>query len=230
MPYFDYGYFSYSKQTDKKNLLKNKRKNLMKRRTIINKILANDFDKKFYDGERINGYGGYKYDGRWKIFLKKIIKRYNLNSNSKVLDIGAKKGFFIKDLIDMVPGIKVYGIEDHNYPIKHSLKSVKNKITFVNRYHDIKYKKKYFDFVHAHNAIYRYNLRDLILIIKKINYISKNAHITVPVYINEKDRSKFLSWSLLGGIILKKNEWIKMFKFLNYKGDYYFSSSKIYGL
>ena len=105
MPYFDYGYFSYSKQTDKKNLLKNKRKNLIKIRNINNKILANDFDKKFYDGERINGYGGYKYDGRWKIFLKKIIKRYNLNSNSKVLDIGAKKGFFIKDLLDMVPGI-----------------------------------------------------------------------------------------------------------------------------
>ena len=230
MPYFDYGYFSHSKKRDKKNSLKNKRKNLMKNRTIINRIIANDFDKKFYDGQRINGYGGFKYDQRWKIFLKKIIKRYKLTNKSKVLDLGAKKGFFMKDLMDLVPVIKVYCVEDHMYPINKSLKSVKNKIKYVTAYHNIKYKKNYFDFVHAHNSIYRYSLRDMIMIIKKINYISKNSHITVPVHYNEKERSKFLDWSLLGGVILKENEWRKMFKFINYKGDYYFSGPKSYGL
>lgn len=230
MSHFDYGYFSHSKNKDKKNLSKNKRKNLMKKRTIINRILANDFDKKFYDGERINGYGGYKYDQRWKIFLKKIIKRYNLTKKSKVLDLGAKKGFFIKDLIDMVPGIKVYGIEDHRYPISKALKSVKNKIRYVPTYYDIEFKRNYFDFVHAHNSIYRYSLRDMIKIIKKISYISKNSHITIPTYYSEKERSKFLDWSLLGGVILKENEWIQMFKFLQYNGDYYFSGPKSYGL
>ena len=71
MAYFDYGYFSYKKS--KKDTVKKKRKNLMKKRTIVNRILANDLDNKFYDGERINGYGGFKYDERWKVFLKKII-------------------------------------------------------------------------------------------------------------------------------------------------------------
>ena len=230
MPHFDYGYFSHSKKKDKNNSLKNKRKNLMKKRTIVNRILANDFDKKFYDGERINGYGGYKYDQRWKIFLKKIIKRYNLTNKSTVLDLGAKKGFFMKDLADMVPGIKVYGIEDHKYPISKALKSVKNKIKYVSAYHHIEYKKNHFDFVHAHNSIYRYSLRDMIKIIKKISHISKNSHITIPTYYNEIERSKFLDWSLLGGVILKEKEWRQMFKFLNYNGDYYFSGPKSYGL
>jgi len=230
MPYFDYGYFSHSKKKDKKNSCKNKRKNLMKKRTIVNRIIANDFDKKFYDGLRINGYGGFKYDQRWKIFLKKIIKKYNLTNKSRVLDLGAKKGFFMKDLIDLVPGIKVCGVEDHKYPINNAIKSLKNKIKYVSAYQDIKYKKNYFDFVHAHNSVYRYSLRDMIKIIKKINHISKNSHITIPVYYNEKERSKFLDWSLLGGVILKESEWKQMFKFLNYKGDYYFSGPKSYGL
>ncbi len=70
----------------------------------------------------------------------------------------------------------------------------------------------------------------MIKIIKKINYISINSHITIPTYYTEKERSKFLDWSLLGGVILKENEWIKMFKFIGYKGDYYFSGPKSYGL
>ena len=70
----------------------------------------------------------------------------------------------------------------------------------------------------------------MIKVIKKISFISKKSHITVPVYENEKERSKFLDWSLLGGIILKEKDWKQMFKFLNYKGDYYFSGAKSYGL
>ena len=134
------------------------------------------------------------------------------------------------DLMDLVPGIKVYGVEDHEYPIKKSLPSVRKKISYVSAYYNVKYKKNYFDFVHAHNSIYRYSMRDLIKIIKKINYISKKSHITIPVYYTEKERSKFLDWSLLGGVILKEKEWKQMFKFLNYKGDYYFSGPKSYGL
>jgi fibrillarin-like rRNA methylase len=226
MSHFDYGYFSYGK---KKNI-KNIRKNLTKKRNIINKIIANDLDKEFYDGKRINGYGGFRYDGRWKIFLKKIIHKYKLNKNSKVLDIGCKKGFFIKDLKDLIPGIKVYGVEDHKYPIKNCLKSVKKDIKFVPYYYNLKYSKNYFDFVHALNCIYGYSLRDLVKVIKKINYISKQSHVTVPVYYNEKQRRKFLDWTLVGNVILKEKEWRLMFKFLNYKGDYYFSGAKSLGL
>ena len=230
MAYFDYGYFSYNKIKNKKNLHQKKLKILMKERTIINRIIANDFDHKFYDGNRINGYGGFKYDQRWKIFLKKIIKKYNLTKNSKVLDMGAKKGFFIKDLMDLVPGINVCGVEDHEYPIKKSLPSVRKKITYVSTYYDIKYKKNYFDFVHAHNSIYRYSLRDIVRIIKKINYISKKSHITVPSYDSENDRKKYYDWSLHCGLILKEKEWKQMFKFLKYNGDYYFSGVKSFGL
>jgi hypothetical protein len=224
MPHFDYGYFKPNKT------IKNIRKKLLLSRTIQKKILANEFDYDYYDGDRENGYGGFKYDGRWKKFLKKIIQRYKLNKNSRVLDISAKKGFFMHDLSLLVPGITVYGIEDHKYPIKKSMKSIKKNIKFVNSYCDIKFKKNYFDFVHAHNAIYRYSFKDLIEIIKIISKISKKAHITIPAYSNSNDRSKFLDWSLHGGAILKKHEWRQLFNELGYDGDYYFSGAKSYGL
>ena len=224
MPHFDYGYFKANKK------VYNIRKKLLSSRTIQKKIIANQFDYDYYDGDRENGYGGFKYDGRWKKFLIKIIKRYKLNKNSRVLDISAKKGFFMHDLTLLVPGIKVYGVEDHKYPIITSMKSVKGNIKFIKSYCDIDYKNDFFDFVHAHNAIYRYSFKDLINIIKIISKISKKAHITIPAYSNTLDRVKFLDWSLHGGVLLKKKEWRQLFKNIGYEGDYYFSGTKSYGL
>ena len=43
-------------------------------RTIKNKIIASYRDERYYDGERNNGYGGYKYDGRWKNFISVLEK------------------------------------------------------------------------------------------------------------------------------------------------------------
>ena len=224
MPHFDYGYFNTNKK------FKNIRKKLLLTRTITKKVLANNFGYDYYDGDRENGYGGFKYDGRWKKFLIKIIKKYKLNKNSRVLDISAKKGFFMHDLTLLVPGIKVYGVEDHKYPIITSMKSVKENIKFVKSYCDIDYKADFFDFVHAHNAIYRYSFKDLIKIIKIISKISKKAHITIPAYNNNKERLKFLDWSLHGTILFKKKEWRQLFKELGYDGDYYFSGAKSFGL
>ena len=84
MAHFDTGYFNSSSG----------RSVLAKKRKIENKIISWSLGKEYYDGKRINGYGGYKYDGRWKTLLPKIIKKYKLNNKSKVLDLGCKKGFF----------------------------------------------------------------------------------------------------------------------------------------
>ena len=49
MPHFDYGYFSFSRKSNGKFDPVVQRKNLVKKRTIINKLLANDMGKEFYD-------------------------------------------------------------------------------------------------------------------------------------------------------------------------------------
>ena len=46
---------------------------------------------------RTHGYGGYKYDGRWKNVVNILIKEYDLNKNSNLLDIGCAKGFLVND-------------------------------------------------------------------------------------------------------------------------------------
>ena len=90
-------------------------------RTEKNKLIAKQYGKEFFDGDRVNGYGGYYYDGRWKKVVEKLKQFYGINENSSVLDIGCGKGFLLYDLLDMIPGIKVSGIDISEYAINKAL-------------------------------------------------------------------------------------------------------------
>ena len=220
MGHYDVGYF--------KNNNKLNRSNLGKKRNIKNRVLAWKLSKEYYDGKRINGYGGFKYDGRWRKLLPKLIKRYKLNNNSSILDLGCKKGFIMQDLKFFLPKAKILGIENHSYPISKAKKSLRKKI-YLRNYYDIKFNKK-FDFIIAFNSIYMQNLGDVIKTLKSISKISKRSLVVLASYEKEIDRKKFLDWTLLGTTILKKSEWKSLFKLVGYKGDYYFSDAKSLGL
>ena len=214
MPYFDPKYF-------KKKAFINRSVN----RTIKNKYLAWKLDKDYYDGNRNNGYGGFSYDGRWLKLLPKIIKKYKLNNNSRILDLGCKKGFIMKDFKILLPKAKIYGIEDHIYPIKNAEKEIKKNIIYSN-YYNIPFKNNHFDFVIGFSSIYKNNFIDVVKTIKEINRVSKKSFFTVASYSNKKEKEVFDKWTLLGTTILNKREWLKLFKILNYKGDYYFTTAK----
>lgn len=214
MSYFDPKYF-------KKNFFVNR----VVKRNIKNKLIAWKLGKEYYDGHRNNGYGGFKYDARWLKLLPRIIKKYKLNNSSKILDLGCKKGFIMKDFKILLPKAKIYGIEDHKYPISKAEKEVKKNIIF-NKYYNIPFKKKYFDFVIGFSSIYKYNFVDVVRTIKEINRVSKKSFFTVASYSNNKEKDLFEKWTLLGTTFLHKDEWKKLFKLLNYRGDYYFTTPK----
>ena len=199
-----------------------------KERTVINKMYAWNLDKEYYDGKRINGYGGFKYDGRWKALLPKIIKKYKLTKKSKVLDLGCKKGFLLKDLCILIPGIKSFGIENHSYALNKAVKC-KSKL-ILSDYYKIPFKNKYFDFVIAFNSLYMQNLGDVIKTLKEIERVSKKSFVVLASGETHEERIKFYKWTLIGTTILLKKEWKILFKKLKFKGDYYFSSAKSLGL
>ena len=199
-----------------------------RQRTIINKINAWSLDKEYYDGQRINGYGGFKYDGRWKKLLPKMIKKYKLTKNSKVLDLGCKKGFLLKDLNILIPGIKSCGIENHSYALKKAVKC-KSKL-IKSEYYKIPFKNKHFDFVIALNSLYMQNLGDVIKSLKEIERVSKKSYVVLASGENDEERNKFYRWTLIGTTILLKKEWKTLFKKIKFKGDYYFSSAKSLGV
>ena len=74
----------------------------------------------YWDGERQFGYGGYKYDGRWRIVAEDMAIRYNLKSGDRILDIGCGKAFLLYEFTQVVPGIEVAGIDISEYGIANA--------------------------------------------------------------------------------------------------------------
>lgn len=182
--------------------------------------IARKFEKDFFDGERKYGYGGYKYDGRWIPVVKDFIEFYNLNKNSSVLDIGAGKGFMMKDFLDSLPGAKIKGIDVSNYAVKNCHPDVINDISVGNA-KKLDFADKSFDLVISINTLHNLEIDEFkIALSEMIRVTKKNSFLVLDAYRNEDEKKRLMSWNLTAKTILHIDEWIKIFKELGYKGEY----------
>jgi SAM-dependent methyltransferase len=195
-------------------------------RSIKNKIIAWGLDQEYYDGARENGYGGFNYDGRWATLIPSIIRKYGLSQNASVLDIGCKKGFFLHDLKQTLPEIRIKGVENHPYPIEQAMESVKEDLVLC-PYKKLPFDDNSFDFVMAFASIYMLNFGDVLSALREIQRVGKGkSYVTLGAYRTKEEKELFLEWTLLGTTVLHENEWLEVFKETGYTGDYYFSSAK----
>ena len=64
---------------------------------------AREYGKEYFDGNRLYGYGEYKYDSSfWKGVAKDIKKFFKLKPGDSLLELGCAKGFLLRDLIENV--------------------------------------------------------------------------------------------------------------------------------
>ncbi len=200
-------------------------------RTINHRIVATYRDKDFFDGNRNYGYGGFKYDGRWKSVAEKICNEYKLNNSLSFLQIGCEKGFLLKDLKDKYKKMRIDGIETSNYAITNSIPDAKENIKYCNNYTDLEYGDSEFDFIFALGVVYTHNLTNAIKCLREIQRVGKGkSFITLASYENRDDYWLFKQWSLLGTTILRKDEWRKVLSHVNYSGDYSFTNAELLGL
>jgi SAM-dependent methyltransferase len=194
-------------------------------RTINHRLIACKRDKRFFDGDREFGYGGYNYDGRWKTIANNIITTYSLNGSEKILQINSEKGFLLKDLKDQNPNLQIYGTETSEYAIESTVDEIKKDIFNLEPI-KLPFPDNYFDFVIALGVVYTLNLEGASKLINEINRITKKfSFITLASYNRDYDYFLFKDWTLLGTTILKKTEWIDVLNSLNYTGDYFFTNA-----
>jgi len=94
-------------------------------RTIKSRIIASYRDREYYDGDRNNGYGGFKYDGRCLPIAQNMCQEYGLKADGAVLQVGCEKGFLLHDFHQLHPEMKVRGIDISDYAIEHAMADVK---------------------------------------------------------------------------------------------------------
>jgi SAM-dependent methyltransferase len=195
-------------------------------RTIKDKIVAWGLNREYYDGAREHGYGGFCYDGRWAQIIPNIVREYKIDDKSAVLDIGCKKGFFLHDLKEAFPGIKIKGVENHPYPIENSMESVKKDIVLA-PYEKLPFKDNEFDFILAFASIYMLNFGGVLDALREIQRVGKGkSYVTLGAYNTFEEKELFQEWTLLGTTVLHVDEWLGIFKEIGYTGDYFFTTAQ----
>jgi len=207
-----------------KNYPKSKR-DLSKRleeKSEDDRIVARKFGKEFFDGSRSRGYGGFNYMAKfWQPVVPTFIKHWNLDGDKSILDVGCAKGFMLHDIKEAVEGIKVKGIDISDYAISNCIETVRGDVQ-VGDAKNLQFEDDSFDITISINTVHNLDLDDCIQAIKEIERVSKqDSFITVDAYRNEEEKERMQAWNLTAKTIMSVNDWKKLFKDINYTGDYY---------
>lgn len=184
--------------------------------------VAKQFGYDFFDGERKYGYGGYKYDGRWRPVAEKLIEHYGLKKGQKVLDIGCGKAHLLYELKRALPGLEVEGLDVSEYAITHTMKEIQ---PFLKRgeAQNLPYKDDSFDLVISLNALHNLKIYDLKKAVQDIERISKgNSYIVVESFRNDREEVNMLYWQLTCASYYSVDEWEWLYQEWGYTGDYSF--------
>lgn len=186
--------------------------------------ISRQYGQEYFDGDRKYGYGGYYYDGRWVPIAERIVEHFNLKPGMRVLDIGCAKGFLMKDLMQVCPGLEVYGLDISRYALMHCEPEVIGRIHLGTAGDPLPFPDESFDAVISINALHNLDRDVCVGALKEIERIAPGkAYVQVDAYRNETEKQLFLEWVLTAHTHFYPEGWIELFEEAGYTGDYYWT-------
>ncbi|MBO6948139.1 MAG: class I SAM-dependent methyltransferase [Rhodospirillales bacterium] len=184
--------------------------------------VARQWGYDYWDGERQFGYGGYKYDGRWRVVAEDIANHYGLKAGDRILDIGCGKAFLLYEFTQAVPGIEVAGIDISAYGIENAKEEVKPFLQ-VGDCQNLPFDDASFDFVYSLNVFHNLRNFELDAALKEMQRVRRgDAYICIESYRNEREKANLLYWQLTCMSFMDTDEWVWEYRRAGYDGDYGF--------
>jgi SAM-dependent methyltransferase len=185
--------------------------------------IASRFAREYFDGDRGQGYGGYRYDGRWVPVAERFRDHYRLTAGQRVLDVGCAKGFLLHDLRQVVPGLCVTGIDVSSYAIAHAMDDVRPRL-LVGSADRLPFADGSFDLVVSINTVHNLERADCVRALSEIARVGRrHRYVQVDSWLNESQREKFERWQLTARTYSDPAGWRRLFAEAGYRGDYYWT-------
>ncbi len=176
----------------------------------------------YWDGSRETGYGGYRYDGRWRTVADAMVASYGIRPGMRILDVGSGKGFLLHDFTEACPGVEVAGIDISSYAIEHTMVSVRSFVRLGSAA-QLNFPDDSFDLVLSINTLHNLYNYDLHAALGEIERVGRGAkYLCVEAYRNEREKVNLMYWQLTGRAFHTPAEWQWIFDQAGYTGDHEF--------
>lgn len=184
--------------------------------------IARRFDKNFFDGDRLYGYGGYNYHPRfWQETVKRFAEHYQLSPSASILDVGCGKGFMLHDFMELLPHANLAGIDISEYAIEQAMENVKPCLQ-IGDAQSLPYADNSFDLVISINSIHNLDRASCIKSLQEIQRVARDhAFITVDAWRNDQEKESLMKWILTAQTFMHVDDWVKLFAEAGYTSDYY---------
>ena len=184
--------------------------------------VARRYDRDFWDGERRFGYGGYRYDGRWKPVAEGLVKAYQLTQESRILDVGCGKGYLLHEIRQLLPKAEIHGFDLSEYALKNSKEEVQDALFLHRAEESFPFGDKHFDLVLSLTTLHNLEIFHLKAALQEIQRVGRQAFLTVESYRNDQELFHLQCWALTCRSFYTPDAWSWLFEHFGYQGDYEF--------
>jgi SAM-dependent methyltransferase len=184
--------------------------------------VARQFGRDYWDGDRKYGYGGMRYDGRWRVVAEAMAKHYGIQPGDRILDVGCGKGFLLHDFTQVVPGVEVVGLDVSAYAVENAKEEVRSRLQVGNA-NQLPFPDGSFDLVISINTLHNLYCQDLDRALREMQRVGRrHRYLCVESYRNEDEKVNLLYWQLTCEGFYTPEEWEWWFRQTGYTGDWSF--------
>lgn len=204
----DIDVLNHKKPRSFKHELDKKGKNFVPKPTI--------FGREYFDvPNKLSGYDGYHYDGRWTPVAEKIISQYCPNS---FLDFGCAKGYLVYDMDKL--GLKAsFGVDVSEYALNNAPKEIRANLGLINGT-NIPFPDKSIDLCVSRGVLEHIPEEALDEVISEVMRVSKNQFIEVTGGNTEEIRRYAREWDITHVTIKPEEWWVRKLSSLGYSGSF----------
>lgn len=188
-----------------------------------NRAIAMRFGKEYFDGTREQGYGGYRYDGRWVPVAEDIVRHFGLKAGDRVLDVGCGKGFLVKDLMKCCPGLEAFGLDVSEYAVMNAEPELIGRIHLGNATR-LPFPDSSFQAVLSINTVHNLERDGCLHALAEMERLAPGrGYVQVDAYRNQAEEAVFLDWVLTARTHGTPAFWQELLRDAGYTGDYYWT-------
>ena len=180
-----------------------------------------DFGYDYFDNPDLGvGYGGYKYDGRYRNPAAKMIKHYGLVKGDYVLETGCAKGFVLVHFYYF--GMNVFGVDHSLYAVGETHPEIFGKIAWGNAW-SLPSVTGEWDLVFSKEMLPHIPEDKLDLTLKEMIRVSKgNIFLEIQCGRTPTELERMKKWDVTHRICQTPEWWNERLDSVGYPGDVHY--------